>query len=73
MFYVSRTHQNLRQTPKLTWKFHFLSIEPIKRCKKENEPIKLLKKWNEPIKMLQNWNAPNKSKEKEDEPIEAWN
>ena len=29
MFYVSRTHQNLRQTPKLTWKFHFLSIEPI--------------------------------------------
>jgi len=63
MFYVLRTHQNLRQTPKHIWKFHFLSIEPIKRCKKANEPIRLLKKWNEPIKMLHKWNAPNKSKE----------
>jgi len=58
--------------PILTWKFHFLSIEPIKRCRNANEPIKLHNKWNEPIKMLQNWNAQNKSKEKEDEPIETW-
>ena len=63
MFYVSRTHQNLRQTLKLKWKFHFLSIELIKRCKNANEPIKMLHKWN----------APNKSKKKEDEPIKTCN
>ena len=52
MFYVSRTHQNLRQYTKTHMEVHFLPIEPIK----------LLKNVNEPIKMLDNWNAPNKSK-----------
>ena len=61
MFYVSRTHQNLCQTPKLTWKTHLLPIEPIKRGKKANEPFKLLR----------NWNALNKSIGNEEEPIES--
>ena len=63
MFYVSRTYQNLHQTPntKLTWKTHFLPIEPIKLNKKANAPIKKLK----------NWNAPNKLRRNEEETLET--
>ena len=72
MFYVSRTHQNLRKTPKLTWKFHFLSIEPIKRCKNANEPIKLHNNWNAPNKSMENEEEPIKSSKGEDEPKKTW-
>ena len=33
----------LAPNTKLTWKTHFLPIEPIKRGKKANEPFKLLR------------------------------
>ena len=40
----------LAPNTKLTWKFHFLPIEPIKLNKKVNEPIETLKKAIEPNK-----------------------
>ena len=72
MFYVSRTQQNLRQTPKLTWKTHFLPIEPIKRGKKANEPFKLLRNWNAPNKSIGNEEESIESSKREDEPNKTW-
>ena len=73
MFYVSRTHQNLRQTPNLTWKTHFLPIESIKRGKKANESFKLLRNWNAPNKSIGNEEEPIESSKREYEPNKTWN
>jgi len=40
----------LAPNTKLTWKTHFLPIEPIKRDENTNEPIKLLNNGKEPNK-----------------------
>ena len=58
MFYVSRTHQNLHQTPN-SHGIHFLPIESIKLNKKVNEPIETLKKAIEPNKTWKEATEPN--------------